>query len=127
MSTQVTTPRRIQLRRTKDWRKPEGAIVVTRPGKWGNPFTVAMAIEAEYQHPHRAVVANYEMWVKGHAFYQDVYEDGSSRFDRRWVQEHLPDLAGKDLACWRPLVDEHGEQFPCHADVLLALVSEVTA
>ena len=31
-------PERIQLRRTKDWRKPEGAIVVSRPSRWGNPF-----------------------------------------------------------------------------------------
>ena len=36
----MTSPQRIQLRRTKGWRKPEGAIVVARPGKWGNPFTV---------------------------------------------------------------------------------------
>lgn len=27
-------PSRIQLRRTKGWRKPEGAIVVARPSKW---------------------------------------------------------------------------------------------
>lgn len=33
-----TTPKRIQLRRTKGWRKPEGAVVVSRPSKWGNPF-----------------------------------------------------------------------------------------
>jgi hypothetical protein len=32
------TPQRIQLRRTKGWRKPEGAVVVSRPSKWGNPF-----------------------------------------------------------------------------------------
>lgn len=31
-------PKRIQLRRTKGYRKPEGAIVVSRPSKWGNPF-----------------------------------------------------------------------------------------
>ncbi|HST84640.1 MAG TPA: DUF4326 domain-containing protein [Kineosporiaceae bacterium] len=29
---------RIQLRRIKGWRKPEGAVVVARPTKWGNPF-----------------------------------------------------------------------------------------
>lgn len=33
-------PKRIQLRRTEGWRKPEGAIVVSRPSKWGNPFVV---------------------------------------------------------------------------------------
>lgn len=31
-------PERIQRRRTKGWRMPEGAIYVGRPSKWGNPF-----------------------------------------------------------------------------------------
>jgi hypothetical protein len=34
----TTTPNRVQLRRTKGWRKPEGAISVARPHKWGNPL-----------------------------------------------------------------------------------------
>lgn len=29
---------RIQLRRTKGWRLPPGALSVARPTKWGNPF-----------------------------------------------------------------------------------------
>jgi hypothetical protein len=36
----MTTPKRIQQRRIKGWRKPEGAISVARPHKWGNPFIV---------------------------------------------------------------------------------------
>jgi hypothetical protein len=32
------SPQRVQLRRTHGWRKPAGAIVVSRPSKWGNPF-----------------------------------------------------------------------------------------
>ena len=31
------TPHRTQLRRTKGWRKPPGAIVVPRPTAGGNP------------------------------------------------------------------------------------------
>lgn len=31
-------PERIQRRRTKGWRKPEGAVCVTRPGAYGNPY-----------------------------------------------------------------------------------------
>lgn len=31
-------PERVQLRRTKGYRKPEGAVVVARPTMWGNPF-----------------------------------------------------------------------------------------
>lgn len=33
-------PKRIQRKRTKGWRMPEGAVSVTRPGNWGNPFKV---------------------------------------------------------------------------------------
>lgn len=32
-------PKRIQRHRTKGWRTPEGAICVSRPSRWGNPFT----------------------------------------------------------------------------------------
>ena len=38
VSACVVTPQRIQLKRTKGWRKPEGSIVVSRPSKWGNPY-----------------------------------------------------------------------------------------
>jgi hypothetical protein len=34
------TPKRIQLRRTRGWRKPDNTVVVARPTKWGNPFKV---------------------------------------------------------------------------------------
>lgn len=34
-------PERIQLKRTKGWRKPPNTTIVARPSKWGNPFTVA--------------------------------------------------------------------------------------
>ena len=29
---------RIQLSRRRGWRKPDGAIIVARPSRWGNPF-----------------------------------------------------------------------------------------
>ena len=31
-------PLRQQRMRTKGWRKPKGAVCVSRPSKWGNPF-----------------------------------------------------------------------------------------
>jgi len=31
-------PKRVQLQRRKDWRKPVGAVLVARPTRWGNPF-----------------------------------------------------------------------------------------
>ena len=39
----LSMPKRIQLKRTKGWRKPEGAVVVSRPSRWGNPFAIGMA------------------------------------------------------------------------------------
>lgn len=46
-------PKRIQLRRTKGWRKPAGAVVVSRPSKWGNPYPVgggsAETVEAVHE------------------------------------------------------------------------------
>ncbi|AMS02813.1 hypothetical protein SEA_YEEZY_68 [Gordonia phage Yeezy] len=36
----MTAPQRIQRRRTKGWRMPEGAVYVGRPTRWGNPFAL---------------------------------------------------------------------------------------
>lgn len=108
-------PERIQLSRKKGSRKPKGAVVVSRPSRWGNPFTVADAIEAEYEQPERACVSHYTAWIEGHHYYEDVYVVSGRRYDRRWVREHLPELAGRDLGCWCKPGD------PCHGDVLLTL------
>lgn len=110
-------PERIQRRRTKGWRKPENCVIVTRPSRFGNPFTVADAIEAEYEDPQRACVSHFTAWVEGHDDYQDVYVVGGRRYDRRLIREHLSDLRGKDLACSCKPED------PCHVDVLLRLAN----
>ena len=36
----MTTPQRVQLRRTKGWRLPANTVVVARPSIYGNPFRV---------------------------------------------------------------------------------------
>ncbi|SOJ53999.1 hypothetical protein MSIMFB_01496 [Mycobacterium simulans] len=93
---------RIQLRRDKGWRKPEGAVVVARPTKWGNPFAVGDDIVVQ-GHALRVTpdlaVALYRVWV--HQFAEDARQE----------------LAGHDLACWCPATQ------PCHADVLLELAN----
>ena len=103
----VEGPRRIQLRRTKGWRKPAGVVVVARPGRWGNPYRVAIAA-AGYQaakDPRHAV---------------DLFTDlvAASPTFRAMVRA---ELAGRDLACWCP-VDR-----PCHADVLLRIANSESA
>jgi hypothetical protein len=90
-------PRRIQRRRTKGWRMPEGAVYVGRPTRWGNMFgttacdTVTVGTAREAVECFRKVVTA-EKW-------------------------DLRALRGKPLACWCPL-DQ-----PCHADVLLELAN----
>jgi hypothetical protein len=89
-------PERIQLRRTKGWRKSAGAVVVARPSRWGNPFRVGVDGD-------RAQCV---------AAYRQALERGELPFTMADVRRQL---GGRDLACWCPL-DE-----PCHADVLLAV------
>lgn len=130
------TPQRVQLKRTKGYRKPEGAVVVTRPSVLGNPFhvvhtpgTIEPWTVVYRPHPNvdrvggpcfvsewktkdeavRDAVAAYEEWAT----------IGPNHYWR--VQCFIDDwqLAGRDVACWCPL-DQ-----PCHADVLLRLANPV--
>lgn len=111
------SPRRIQLRRTKGWRLPAGAIVVTRSTRWGNPFPV--------NESRKAAVAAFRSWLLGLEPGQpDTYELGRRTFDRRWMRANLALLRGHDLACWCPPSPPHSSQPDiCHAAVLLALAN----
>lgn len=91
-------PKRIQRKRTKGWRMPEGAVYVGRPTRWGNPFTVTP------DHDAKACVREFRHYVLGRL--------------SSGVGYPLRELRGKDLACWCPL-DQ-----PCHADVLLELANQ---
>jgi hypothetical protein len=112
----VEKPKRIQLRRTKGWRKPDGAIVVSRPSKFGNPFTVDGCRNAGYQGTDDELrvrcIEAYRAWL----FHKDGWLNWQGEeADRRKaaILEALPELRGKDLACWC------GEGSRCHADVLI--------
>jgi Domain of unknown function (DUF4326) len=97
-------PARIQLRRTKGWRKPEGAVVVARPSKWGNPWPVDPAGGI----PDRAAaVARFRDFVTG--------DYDPAEYPSR--NEIRAELAGRDLACWCPVGG------PCHGDVLLEIAN----
>lgn len=106
-------PKRIQRKRAKGWRMPVGVVSVTRPGKWGNPWTpekywaagYSGTIDVAIQHCIEAYCA----WLKG---------------EGHWAHPipappvpDLLELRGKDLACWCALGS------PCHADVLLDLAN----
>ena len=113
------TPQRIQQRRTKGWRKPEGAVSVARPGIWGNPYRVARVNRTTWDvlH-HREVLAS---WPTQDMARADAVMRLTRLFDHDrdpWGKDRIrAELAGKDLMCWCPL------DAPCHADVLLELAN----
>lgn len=103
---------RIKLSRARGWRKPEGTIVVARPGPWGNPFVVGKYGTAA------ECVAQFTLLAHG---YLDLGTgtgpcDEQIRLARR-IRDQIHELAGHDLACWCQI----GK--PCHADVLLDLAA----
>lgn len=108
----AATPKRIQLRRTKGWRKPEGAIVVARPSKWGNPYMVGKT----YHHGWNNPLSTAEVTVRDAAHAVALFRRWM--FNARRSNDLVPPLRGHDLACWCPL-DQ-----PCHADVLLELANK---
>lgn len=119
MTDPLDDPKRIQLRRTKGWRKPKGVIVVARPSKWGNPFKVEDCIEAGFadtvEQAREVCVGAFRDWLNGNRWADGSGPDADHRY-AAYVAA-LPELAGHDLACWCPL-DQ-----PCHADVLLELAN----
>lgn len=100
-------PRRIQLRRTKGWRKPEDAIVVSRPSVWGNPWKAG---EDHPWYPAGQVLMSRQDAV-------DFYRTSVQSFAPQTIVYLRHVLAGHDLACWCPL------DAPCHADVLLEIAN----
>ena len=111
------TPTRITLSRAKGWQKPEGAIVVSRPSIWGNPFTVARAIEIVHVKPKHAaqyVVNCFDDWLRGDIQnWMGPESDGAAAL----ILSRLPELRGHDLCCWCKPGD------PCHGDVLILMAN----
>lgn len=77
-------------------RIPEGAVLVDRRTKWGNPFRL------EDERDRTAILVQYEEWIKTQP---------------QLIAEAKAELRGKDLVCWcAPKA--------CHADVLLRIANE---
>ena len=100
-------PNEIQRRRVKGWRLPPGAIVVSRPTKWGNPFATAAEFEAAVEAVREGRWPIY--WTKHQCLVM-----------KRIVAE-AGELRGHDLACWCKIGS------PCHRTVLLRLANEEAA
>lgn len=107
-------PLRVQRKRTKGFRLPEGAVCVTRPGKYGNPFNTALA---------------FAEWVRTGSLALSEIRDASlfpwapasvaaMREARDVLLKNLAELKGRQLACFCQL------DVPCHADVLAYAANE---
>lgn len=122
----MSAPRRLRLLRRRGFdlqaqsRSINGlpAVGVARPGVWGNPFVVTEKVRTgcyvggalryiAVPNAEEAVATFAEMMAT-------ETEPGTRAYELR---KRLPELRGKNLACWCRL-DE-----PCHADVLLRLAN----
>ncbi len=116
------TPRRLQLSRRAGFNlQAESAALnglpakrVTRPGRWGNPFSIdetAARYGLDREAAQARAVALCDQWLRGTLDSQHSPGTPPSLADIR------AELGGHNLACWcRPGT-------PCHADVLLALAN----
>jgi len=137
-------PVRIQRKRTKGWKMPEGAVYVGRGTVFGNPCGCSRPYGCPYHpdfdradwedddgkiHPLRCCVDVYRHYVEtglanrptttGRLWF--ALEGIAGYPHRTKLIAALPRLRGKDLACWCPL-DQ-----PCHADVLLEIANKPEA
>ena len=103
----MTTPKRIQRKRTKGWRMPEGAVNVTRPSGWSNPFRIGESVEF----PMDGIRVTITRALAIELFRAYVLERG-------WEDLIRHELAGRDLMCWCAPNQQ------CHADVLLELANQ---
>ena len=107
----MSHPQRIQRKRARGWRMPDGAVYVGRPTEWGNPWKVGDRLMLEWPLDAsgrlcREVVITPELAV---ALYRIAFTPDATE-----IREQFAD---RDLACWCPLSQ------PCHADVLLELAN----
>ena len=111
-------PERIQLRRTKGWRKPEGAINAGRvgPGRtcaWGNPWkegaTSWIVLPGGWidRRPHPPLTRQQAV---------DSFIN-SCTFDIEYLRQIREQLRGETLMCWCEVGD------PCHADWLFEVAN----
>ena len=94
----MKTPKRIQRRRTKGWKKPPNTVDITLNSKWGNPFVIGKDGDRhEDCEKYKKLMLTYR-----------------NHFCRIIVSE----LKGKNLMCYCKLDEE------CHGDFLLKIAND---
>ena len=109
-------PKRIQRKRSKGWRKPEGAIIVDRTSRYGNPFRVGH----RYRYVLLLALMGFKgkdltngVFVKDNAHAVELYRKMINIFQAKKRKQYFESFRGKDIVCFCK-VDE-----PCHGDVIL--------
>lgn len=146
-------PVRVQQRREKGWRKPEGAVSVTRSTRFGNSYKVdrcAMTPAKQgrdglWGYPRTGPYEVYQVDKRGYAtglrwggfgddklaatrFAVDLHRRSwlaaTTGVDGSWrLNVLIGELGGRDLMCFCPLWTPDGDRHPCHADTLLRLAN----
>jgi len=118
-------PERIQRKRTKGWKLPDGAICVTRPGKWGNPFERGVKLTRDSDlWPYAAELV--PGGVRDLTSFALLRPEELVEAHFRWFveQPHLmmaveEELGGHDLACFCKI------GAACHGDFLLSMANNL--
>lgn len=133
-------PKRIQRKRTRGWRLPEGATCVDRSTRYGNPFKIGALVQDPG--PYNSPACPYDGFMEP-GVYQWTGLGGPYDYEIRHVRDAADavalfrpyvafhddvyppevirrELGGRDLACWCKVGD------PCHGDVWLVLANGET-
>lgn len=139
----MAEPKRIQRKRTKGWRMPEGAVYVGRPSRWGNPIRVTPERVAPTNYGERRLMYRVHgspldrtggpaynglttaRYFAAQGFKWDLWNGryGDTYPSIEEIQEYL---AGRDLVCWCPITYHPNGSLrwgECHADVLLEIAN----
>ncbi len=125
----MSKAKRIQRKRTRNWRMPKNAVYVGRPSKWGNPFRVEcddagqwfvssvdglVKLPSPSKHEAKAsAVRLFRQYLANDGSQPGAIRDCGGKFIAELAKT---ELRGKDLACWC-------DCGPCHADVLLEIAN----
>jgi hypothetical protein len=127
MATDTYThhPLRIQRKRTKGWRMPDGAVYCGRPTKWGNwASTKVLGLELSLVLFRDSALGIWDASPLAAFCDSDVerlYEcrhEWLKRIGCHPTEAIRRELRGRQLACWCPLTH------PCHVDCLAEIANQ---
>lgn len=117
----IERPKRIQRSRAKGARLPAGAISVTRPGAWGNPYRI-----------ERNTLGWWCMLDRENGLVFATEAGARRQAIRLYCEQMTPEtvaaaqeyLRGHDLACWcAPAPEGVVPELWCHADMLIQIAN----